>query len=58
MTKPLQYPEKYTLPMRHIHHSTIVWLDSVILQALYNFDPLALGSLSRNTNEDMKESGV
>ena len=26
MTKPSQYPEKYTLPMRHIHHSTIVWL--------------------------------
>ena len=31
MTKPSQYPEKYTRPMRHIHHSTIVWLDSVEL---------------------------
>ena len=30
MTKPSQYHEKYTRPMRHIHHSTIVWLDSVI----------------------------
>ena len=29
MTKPSQYPEKYTRPMRHIDHSTIVWLDSV-----------------------------
>ena len=27
MTKPLQYPENITRPMRHIHHSTIVWLD-------------------------------
>ena len=31
MTKPSQYPEKYTLPVRHIHHSTIVWLDPVTL---------------------------
>ena len=30
MTKPSQYPENYTLPMRHIHHSTIVWLDPVL----------------------------
>ena len=29
MTKPSQYPEKCTRPMRHIHHSTIVWLDPV-----------------------------
>ena len=29
MTKPLQYPENITRPMRHIHHSTIVWLDRV-----------------------------
>ena len=29
MAKPSQYPEKYTRPMRHIHHSTIVWLHSV-----------------------------
>ena len=32
MTNPSQYPEKYTRPMRHIHHSTIVWLDSVVLE--------------------------
>ena len=31
MAKPSQYPGKYTLPMRHIHHSTIVWLDPVKL---------------------------
>ena len=30
MTKPSQYPEKYTRPMRYIHHSTIMWLDPVI----------------------------
>ena len=29
MTKPSQYPEKDTHLLRHIHHSTIVWLDSV-----------------------------
>ena len=30
MTKPSQYPETITRPMRHIHHSTIVWLDRVV----------------------------
>ena len=36
MTKPSQHPEKYTLPMRHIHHSTIVWLDPVHVQTSRN----------------------
>ena len=29
ITKPSQFPEKYTIPMQHIHHSTTVWLDPV-----------------------------
>ena len=35
MTKPSQYPEKYTRPMRHIHHSTIVWLVSVGMRTYF-----------------------
>ena len=36
MTIPSQYPEKYTHPMRHIHHSTVVWLDPVIFTDFEN----------------------
>ena len=42
MTKPSQYPENITRPMRHIHHSTIVWLDSVI------FNPVSCRQMSKH----------
>ena len=56
MTKPSQYPEKYTRPMRHIHHFTMVWLDPVIDAKSQNpFIPSGHRVQSRNytkTNAD------
>ena len=38
MTKPSQYPRIHTHPMRHIHHSTIVWLYPVCSKTENEYD--------------------